>query len=79
MSEEMIDHRSELARRFCAALISKRLGIGMDYALKKYVKNAGKNEYWVELADRVEREFVEGVERSIMPGDRAVAQTSDTY
>jgi hypothetical protein len=33
MPEEMVDHSSELARRFYAALISKRLGIGMDYAL----------------------------------------------
>jgi len=67
MPEEMIDHRSELARRFCAALISKRLGIGMDYALKKYVKNAGKNEYWLELADRVEREVVEQIAQEIVP------------
>jgi hypothetical protein len=67
MSEEMIDHRSELARRFCAALISKRLGIGMDYALKNYVKNAGESEYWLELADRVEREVVERIAKAIVP------------
>jgi len=70
MPDEMIDHRSELARRFCAALISKRLGIGMDYALKNYVKNAGENEYWLELADRVEREFAEQSDRNIMTGCR---------
>ena len=67
MPEEMIDHRSELARRFCAALISKRLGIGMDYALKNYVKNAGKSQSWLELADRVERDVVEHIAQSIAP------------
>jgi hypothetical protein len=51
MPDELMDHRAELARRLCAALVSKRLGIGMDYALKNYVKNAGKEEYWLQLAD----------------------------
>jgi hypothetical protein len=67
MPDEMVDHRSELARRFCAALMSYRLGIGMDYALKNYVKNAGENEYWLELADRVEREVVEQIAQAIVP------------
>jgi hypothetical protein len=61
-----MDHRAELARRLCAALLSKRLGIGMDYALKHYVTNAGENEYWLELADRVEREVVEHIEQAVM-------------
>jgi hypothetical protein len=69
MPEEITD-RSELARRFCAALISKRLGIGMDYALEKYVKNAGESEYWLELADRVEREVVEHISEAICPTPR---------
>jgi hypothetical protein len=77
MSEEMIDHRSGLARRFCAAVISQRLGIGMDYALQKYVKNAGKSEYWLELADRVERDVVEHIEQTVMPGARIVPPDSD--
>jgi hypothetical protein len=62
MPDEMIDHRADLARRFCAALISQRLGIGMDYALQKYVKQAGENEYWLELADRVERDVADNID-----------------
>jgi hypothetical protein len=74
---ELMDHRAELARRLCAALVSKRLGIGMDYALKNYVKNAGENEYWLELADRIEREFAEQSDRNIMAGDPYLAPPSD--
>lgn len=66
MPDELMDHRAELARRLCAALVSKRLGIGMDYALKNYVKNAGKDEYWLQLADRVEREVAEHIDQAIM-------------
>jgi hypothetical protein len=69
MPDELMDHRAELARRLCAALVSKRLGIGMDYALKNYVKNAGKEEYWLQLAHRVEREFTKQSDRNIMAGD----------
>jgi hypothetical protein len=78
MPEEMIDRRSELARRFYAALISKRHGIGMDYALKKYAKDAGTSEYWLELADRVEREVVEYIDEEIMPEPYIVPPASGT-
>jgi hypothetical protein len=78
MPEEMIDHRSELARRFCAALISRRLGIGMDCALKNYVKNAGENEYWLELADRVECEVAEHMDQAIMPRPHILPPTLNT-
>jgi hypothetical protein len=71
MPDELGDHRAELARRLCAALVSKRLGIGMDYALKNYVKNAGQNEYWLELADRIEREFAEQSDRTSSGGRRS--------
>jgi hypothetical protein len=70
MPEEIMDQRSELARRLCAALMSKRLGIGMDYALKKYAKDAGESEYWLDLAGRVEREFVEYISAAIDPTPR---------
>jgi hypothetical protein len=53
------DHRSELARRLCAAVMSQRLGMGMDYALKNHVKDAGDDPYWLTLADRVGREVAE--------------------
>lgn len=70
MSIETTDARSDLASRFSAALISYRLGIGMDYALKRYVKNAGNDEYWLQLADQVERDVVESLCRKLAPGPR---------
>lgn len=57
-----VDWRSELARRLYAALSCTRLGIGMDYALKRYAPDASKNAYWLELAERVERDYVESFE-----------------
>ena len=57
----------ELARRLCAALISTRMGIGMDYALAKYVTNAGNEKYWLDLADKIERDLVENLEKSFAP------------
>jgi cytochrome c551/c552 len=39
----------------------------MDYALKRYAPDASKNAYWVELAERVERDYVESFEEIIMP------------
>lgn len=55
------DYRSELARRLCAAVVSQRLGIGMDYALKNHVKDACDSPYWLALADRVGREVAENL------------------
>jgi hypothetical protein len=62
-----VDWRSELARRLYAALVSTRLGVGMDYALKRYAPDASKNAYWLELAERVERDYVESFEEATMP------------
>lgn len=53
------DPRSELARRLCAAVMSQRLGTGMDYDLKNYDRGASDDPYWLALADRVGREVAE--------------------
>ncbi len=42
------DPAVELGRRLLAAVISYRLGIGLDYALKKYVPQ-DINPSWCEL------------------------------
>jgi hypothetical protein len=68
------DCRSELARRLYAALISKRLGVGMDYALKRYAPDASKNAYRLELAERIEREYVESLPETVThPKSKAVS------
>lgn len=45
----------ELGRRLCAAFISVRLGITLEYALR--TKCAGPiGDYWIDLAKQVERD-----------------------
>lgn len=42
----------ELARRLCAAFISQQRGIGLEYALKRYVPDQ-IGPYWIGLASVV--------------------------
>lgn len=55
----------ELARRLCAAYKSARHGIGMDYALKR-TKNEKIGQYWLHLADKVDRDVADSMEKMVM-------------
>lgn len=50
-----------LAEYLCAAWLAAQMGVGLDYALKKYVSPAGEiGEYWKFKADQIRRELVDG-------------------
>jgi len=49
----------EAARRLFAAYVSWHDGIGFEQAYQRYVISPSEiGEYWVELAERVDREMV---------------------
>lgn len=49
-AEMKLELDRRLARKLCAAFLSENLGIGMDYALKTYVKE-DVGQYWYALVD----------------------------
>lgn len=57
--EEKKEHREAdvaLARNLCAAVIAYRMGIGMDYTKKTYLKDT-PGEYWFQLAALVNSDW----------------------
>lgn len=48
-------HLEPLARKLFAAYMSNRLGIGLDYAYKRYAKEGAEvGPFWIELAELTE-------------------------
>ena len=43
----------DLAKRLCAAWLSMKLGITLQYASKRYIEEETIGEYWVSLAKKV--------------------------
>jgi hypothetical protein len=64
------DYYEELGRRLCAAVVSMRLGIKMDYALERYVKGCEGSEYWLGLARKISQDVSESIELDILQSGR---------
>jgi hypothetical protein len=58
MAEGYNECNSELGRRLCAAYISYRMGIGVEYALKKYVSDT-PGQFWLSLAKDLNARLVQ--------------------
>lgn len=55
---------STLARNLCAAYTAHRMGISLAYALKTYVSDE-PGEYWFALAEVVEKDMVNAIDRQL--------------
>jgi hypothetical protein len=53
-TREIQRRNRRFARKLFAACVSHRLGIGLDYALKKYASEEVPGEYWLRLAKDLE-------------------------
>jgi len=59
VSQHRREKYSEAARRLFAAYVSWHDGISFEQAYQRYVISSSEiGEYWVELAERVDREMV---------------------
>lgn len=59
MSDHRKDRYVEVARRLFAAYISWHDGISLEQAYKQYATSSSAiGTYWIELAERVDREMM---------------------
>jgi hypothetical protein len=57
----------DFARKLFAASVSHRLGIGLEYALKRYASEEVPGEFWLKLAQDLEAELVGELGRALSP------------
>ena len=60
----MEDRHIELGRRLFAAYLSQHLGIGLQYAYKKYVSEQ-VGTYWYQLAEMVDKDMLASIDRQL--------------
>lgn len=51
----------ELARTLKAAVMAYRLGIGVEYCKKRYVKDENIDQSWLDLAEQLDRNMSERI------------------
>jgi hypothetical protein len=59
------DH-AELARRLCAAVVSVRLGVSVETALRRYVP-AQPGHGWMQLAASLQQEYAQAAGKLFRP------------